>query len=225
MNKKSNQGSKDKLPVAVAVESLKKDDKKKLDSSMVMEKKGTEKNVKPGNNGSSKNQSNDKYFKDNKSKEKDNHTKSLSMSVNKNNSDLKASGVLNTNASNKKENTIKTTNATNTINNNVTSKKGTTSTTGNANVNNNSSKNGTLNKGSNKNNKNVIKEDPELLKKREEQVKEYEKYVKDSGLPIAFQLIFSELISKHIKSDNFFTYTAMRLRQIGKEIDDIKTKG
>jgi hypothetical protein len=67
------------------------------------------------------------------------------------------------------------------------------------------------------------KEDAQSLAKRQEQVKEYEKYIEDSGLPVAFQLIFSEIVSKGINSDNFFNYTAMRLRQIGKEIDDIKT--
>lgn len=60
------------------------------------------------------------------------------------------------------------------------------------------------------------------LSKRQEQVKEFESYIEDSGLPVAFQLIYSEIISKGIHSDNFFNYTALRLRQIGKELEDIK---
>jgi hypothetical protein len=69
------------------------------------------------------------------------------------------------------------------------------------------------------------KEDPTVLKQREEINNKYEKYLNDSGLPIAFQLIYSEIISKHIQPENFFTYTAMRLRQIGKEIEEMKQKG
>ena len=51
-----------------------------------------------------------------------------------------------------------------------------------------------------------------------------EEYVNESGLSLAFNIIFAELISKQILPENFFTYTSMRLKQIGKEIEGLKTK-
>lgn len=49
-------------------------------------------------------------------------------------------------------------------------------------------------------------------------------YLDDSGLPEAFQLIFAELITKKINPQNYYNYVGMRLRQIGKEINDLKNK-
>ena len=67
-----------------------------------------------------------------------------------------------------------------------------------------------------------IAEAEALRKKREgelgAQVALFEKYIEDSGLTSSFQLIFGEIITKKIPKNNVFTYTAMRLRQIGSEI-------
>ena len=87
-------------------------------------------------------------------------------------------------------------------------------------------------KNNSKNNK-VDKEEKERKKRekkemknqeKEEQYKKLEEYVKESGLSLAFNIIFAELITKQILPENFFTYTSMRLKQIGKEIDGLKTK-
>ena len=59
---------------------------------------------------------------------------------------------------------------------------------------------------------------------KEMQFKKLEDYVNESGLSLAFNIIFAELISKQIMPENFFTYTSMRLKQIGKEIEGLKTK-
>ena len=59
---------------------------------------------------------------------------------------------------------------------------------------------------------------------KEVQFKKLEEYVNESGLSLAFNIIFAELISKQIMPENFFTYTSMRLKQIGKEIEGLKTK-
>ena len=59
---------------------------------------------------------------------------------------------------------------------------------------------------------------------KEIQFKKLEEYVNESGLSLAFNIIFAELISKQIMPENFFTYTSMRLKQIGKEIEGLKTK-
>jgi hypothetical protein len=71
------------------------------------------------------------------------------------------------------------------------------------------------------------KEIEQLAKKQEkkdEQYKKLEAYISESGLTLAFNIIFAELISKRILPENFFTYTAMRLKQIGKEIEGMNTK-
>ena len=66
----------------------------------------------------------------------------------------------------------------------------------------------------------------ELKKKRQEneQSKKIENTIEESGLPMAFNVIFSELISKQIMPENFFTYTSLRLKEIGKEIEGLKVK-
>lgn len=65
-------------------------------------------------------------------------------------------------------------------------------------------------------------------KKAEEQINKqlqmFEKYLEESGITMAFQLIFAEILTKKIEPNNVFTYTAMRLRQIGKEIAHLLPK-
>ena len=62
------------------------------------------------------------------------------------------------------------------------------------------------------------------IREKDEQYKKLEDYVNETGLSLAFNIIFAELISKQIMPENFFTYTSMRLKQIGKEIEGLKTK-
>ena len=84
-----------------------------------------------------------------------------------------------------------------------------------------------------KGNSKIDKEEKERKKKeqieaknqeKEVQFKKLEEYVNESGLSLAFNIIFAELISKQIMPENFFTYTSMRLKQIGKEIEGLKAK-
>ena len=56
-------------------------------------------------------------------------------------------------------------------------------------------------------------------RKRQEQALMFEKYLEESGLCLSFQIIFTEIIQKQIPEDQVFPYTAMRLRQIGKELE------
>ena len=58
--------------------------------------------------------------------------------------------------------------------------------------------------------------------KNEIDYKKLEYYLNESGLTLAFNVIFSELISKRIEPKYFFMYTEMRLKQIGKEFDALK---
>lgn len=69
----------------------------------------------------------------------------------------------------------------------------------------------------------ISKQAQEENKQRMEQVNKFESYIQDSGLTMAFQLIFSELISKQVNPENYFSYVTLRLREIGKEIDSLKT--
>ena len=67
-----------------------------------------------------------------------------------------------------------------------------------------------------------IRIEEEKAKKRQEQAIQFEEYVEQSGLKYAFQIIFTEIISKQIREDQVFAYTAMRLRQIGTELDNLE---
>ncbi len=69
-----------------------------------------------------------------------------------------------------------------------------------------------------------IEEQTKKQEKKEEQYKKLEAYINESGLTLAFNIIFAELISKQILPENFFSYTSMRLKQIGKEIEGMQTK-
>ena len=62
------------------------------------------------------------------------------------------------------------------------------------------------------------------VNQKEKDFQRLEEYLNESGLSLAFNIIFAELISKQILRENYFTYTAMRLTQIGKEIEGLKTK-
>lgn len=46
--------------------------------------------------------------------------------------------------------------------------------------------------------------------------------MKNNGLTLAFQVIFSEIVTKKLEKDQVFAYTAMRLRQIGNELNSLK---
>ena len=67
-------------------------------------------------------------------------------------------------------------------------------------------------------------EEEEKTRKKQEQALLFEKYLEESGLSLSFQIIFTELIQKQISEDQVFAYTAMRLRQIGKELDQLDNK-
>ena len=85
-------------------------------------------------------------------------------------------------------------------------------------------KNSKNTKSANKDKDKKKKLEAEKNKKQENDYKRLEEYLNESGLSLAFNIIFAELVSKQILPENFFTYTAMRLTQIGKEIEGLKTK-
>lgn len=47
-------------------------------------------------------------------------------------------------------------------------------------------------------------------------------YLKNNGINLAFQVIFSEIVTKKIEKEQVFAYTAMRLRQIGNDLNQLK---
>lgn len=69
----------------------------------------------------------------------------------------------------------------------------------------------------------AISKENDQLKQRKEQATKFENYIHETGLAMGFQLIFAELISKKISPDNYFSYVTIRLKEIGKELDSLKT--
>ena len=61
-------------------------------------------------------------------------------------------------------------------------------------------------------------DDEEQERQVSKQIQMFEKYLEDSGLSLTFQIIYAEILTKKIEPANVFTYTAMRLREIGKEV-------
>ena len=61
------------------------------------------------------------------------------------------------------------------------------------------------------------KEIMEKIELRKFQADLVEKYINETGISTAFQIVFSELLSKKIPVENYYTYAASRLRQIGRE--------
>ena len=52
----------------------------------------------------------------------------------------------------------------------------------------------------------------------------FKKYLDQTGVAVAFQVIFAEILDKKIEEKNLFSYTAMRLRQIGEDLEKIKVR-
>ncbi len=48
------------------------------------------------------------------------------------------------------------------------------------------------------------------------------KFLNKTEIDKAFKLIFIEILEQKIPEDNVFTYTAFRLREIGKELREIE---
>ena len=61
------------------------------------------------------------------------------------------------------------------------------------------------------------KEIMDKIELRKYQADVVEKYINETGIGTAFQIIFSELLTKKVPVDDYYTYTASRLRQIGRE--------
>lgn len=57
------------------------------------------------------------------------------------------------------------------------------------------------------------------IKLRRIQANAFEKYIYETGIATSFQLIFAELIAKNIPVKDYYTYTASRLREFGREME------
>lgn len=67
-------------------------------------------------------------------------------------------------------------------------------------------------------------EDVEELKRREDrrtQAERFREYVQVSGLRKAFQVIFAEIVTKRVEPGEVFSYTAIRLRQLGQDVQSV----
>jgi hypothetical protein len=68
------------------------------------------------------------------------------------------------------------------------------------------------------------REEIEKIQIRKTQANLFEKYLNDTGINSAFELIFSEMITKKIPCEDHYSYSAGRLRQIGREIEILRQK-
>ena len=68
------------------------------------------------------------------------------------------------------------------------------------------------------------KEIMEKIEIRKQQADLVDKYIHETGIGISFQIIFSELISKKIAIEDYYKYTASRLREIGREKEALDRK-
>jgi len=50
----------------------------------------------------------------------------------------------------------------------------------------------------------------------------FKKYLESTGIAMAFQVIFAEILDKKVDAQKVFGYTALRLRQIGEDLEKIK---
>ncbi len=57
---------------------------------------------------------------------------------------------------------------------------------------------------------------------REKQAKMFERYLQNSGLSLAFEVVFAEILTKKIPSDQVFGYAAMRLRQFEEDLGKLE---
>ena len=51
--------------------------------------------------------------------------------------------------------------------------------------------------------------------RRKKQADMFKKYLEQTGIAMAFQVVFSEILDKKVDEAKVFQYSAMRLRQIG----------
>ena len=72
--------------------------------------------------------------------------------------------------------------------------------------------------------RNLQKKDDNNEKLIRKQIFKFEKYLEDSGVALAFEVIYTEILANKIEPDKVFMYTAMRLRQIGREIAHLLPK-
>ena len=49
----------------------------------------------------------------------------------------------------------------------------------------------------------------------------FKNYLNKTGIPIAFQAIFAEILTKNIPKEKALSYCSMRLRQIGNDLMQI----
>lgn len=57
--------------------------------------------------------------------------------------------------------------------------------------------------------------------KKEKRAEKFRQYVQNTGLQTAFQLVISEFLSKNIPKEDAFKFAAKRMKEIGREYEDI----
>ncbi len=62
------------------------------------------------------------------------------------------------------------------------------------------------------------------LERNNKAAEQLQKYLQSTGISLAFQLIFSEIVQKKIPSDKVFGYASHRLKQIGADLQELKAQ-
>ena len=53
---------------------------------------------------------------------------------------------------------------------------------------------------------------------------EFKEFLEKSGVSLVFQSIFNEILGKNLSEDEVYKYTASRLREVGKALQEIDAK-
>ena len=60
------------------------------------------------------------------------------------------------------------------------------------------------------------------MTKNQKQARMFKKYLDDTGIGMAFQVVFAEILDKKVDPQKVFSYTSLRLRQIGEDLNKLK---
>lgn len=70
----------------------------------------------------------------------------------------------------------------------------------------------------------ISEQEKALIEKNNRAAEQLQKYLQSTGISLAFQLIFSEVVQKKIPQEKVFSYASQRLKQIGADIQELKAQ-
>lgn len=61
-------------------------------------------------------------------------------------------------------------------------------------------------------------------KTRRQNAENFDKYIEETGISAAFQMIFTEIITKSLPAEDQFSYAVSRLKQMDRDLANMKNK-